>query len=95
MLNPAERYTGYTAYAYLEEGVDYPARAWAKQIGRVPAYQGLALTSAQEDRTRRLLTEEIVISLHDHPQVFPENLKDELRDHIRTGREPTGYEGLS
>ncbi len=95
MLEPAKRYTGYTAYSFLEEGVDLPARTWAKQIGRVPPYQGLGLSQAQEERTRRLLTDEIVISLHDHPQVFPENLKGELREHIRSGREPTGYEGLA
>jgi membrane dipeptidase len=95
VLEPAKRYTGYTAYSYLEEGVDFPARAWAKQVGRVPPYQGLDLSEAQEERARRLLTDEIVISLHDHPQVFPENLKGELREHIRTGREPTGYEGLA
>ena len=95
MLEPAKRYTGYTAYSYLEEGADFPARAWAKQVGRVPPYQGLDLSEAQEERTRRLLTDEIVISLHDHPQVFPENLKGELREHIRTGREPTGYAGLA
>ncbi|HEY2688021.1 MAG TPA: membrane dipeptidase [Streptosporangiaceae bacterium] len=95
MLEPAKRYTGYTAYSYLEEGADFPARAWARQVGRVPPYQGLDLSGAQEERTRRLLTDEIVISLHDHPQVFPENLRDELREHIRTGREPTGYAGLA
>jgi membrane dipeptidase len=95
VLEPAKRYTGYTAYSYLEEGVDFPARTWAKQVGRVPPYQGLELSAAQEERTRRLLTGEIVISLHDHPQVFPEDLKGELREHIRAGREPTGYEGLA
>lgn len=95
MLEPAKRYTGYTSYSYLEEGVDVPARTWAKQIGRVPAYAGLNLSPEQEERTRRLLTDDIVISLHDHPQVFPEDLKGELREHIRTGREPTGYEGLA
>jgi len=95
VLEPAKRYTGYTAYSYLEEGVDFPARTWAKQVGRVPPYQGLELSAAQEERTHRRLTDEIVISLHDHPQVFPEDLKGELREHIRAGREPTGYEGLA
>jgi membrane dipeptidase len=95
VLEPAKRYTGYTAYSYLEEGVDFPARTWAKQVGRVPPYQGLELSAAQKERTRRLLTDEIVISLHDHPQVFPEDVKAELHEHIRTGREPTGYEGLA
>jgi membrane dipeptidase len=95
VLDRAKLYDGYTAYSYLEEGVDYAARTWAKQIGRVPAYEGLGLTAAQEERTRKLLTDEIVISLHDHPQVFPENLRADLREHIRSGREPTAYEGLS
>jgi membrane dipeptidase len=94
VLEPATRYDGYTAYQYLEEGVDYPARVWARQIGRVPAYAGLDLTTDQVERTERLLRDEIVISLHDHPQVFPEDM-GLLRDHIRTGREPTGYAGLA
>jgi membrane dipeptidase len=93
VLEPAKRYSGYTAYEYLDEGVDYPKREWAKQIGRVAPYS-LDLSTEQEERTRRLLTDEIVISLHDHPQVFPADM-GYLRDHIRTGREPTGYEGLS
>ena len=94
MLPPAERYTGYTAYDYLEKGVDYREFTYAKQIGRVPEYAGLDLSDAQKERTQKLLAEETVISLHDHVQVFPENM-DYLRDHIRQGREPTGYEGLS
>ena len=47
MLEPAERYTGYTAYEYLEAGVDYRAFEYAKQIGRVPAYAGLDLSTEQ------------------------------------------------
>jgi membrane dipeptidase len=94
VLESAKRYDGYTAYQYLEEGVDFPTRTWAEQIGRVPPYAGLDLTQEQAERTERLLREEIVISLHDHPQVFPADM-GELRDHIRTGREPTGYAGLA
>ncbi|WP_106814700.1 dipeptidase [Microbacterium timonense] len=94
MLEPAERYTGYTAYEYLEAGVDYRAFEYAKQIGRVPEYAGLELSSAQAERAERLLREETVISLHEHVQVFPENM-EQLKDHIRQGREPTGYQGLA
>jgi len=94
VLESAKRYDGFTAYQYLEEGVDFPTRTWAEQIGRVPPYAGLDLTQEQAERTERLLREEIVISLHDHPQVFPADM-GELRDHIRTGREPTGYAGLA
>ena len=94
MLEPAPRYTGYTAYQYLEGGKDYREFAHAAQIGRVPAYQGLDLTTEQAQRTRRLLAAETVISLHEHVQVFPQDMSD-LREHIRQGREPTGYEGLA
>ena len=94
MLEPAPRYTGYTAYEYLEAGKDYREFAYAEQIGRVPAYAGLELTTEQAERTTRLLAEETVISLHEHVQVFPEDMTD-LREHIRQGREPTGYQGLA
>src|SRR3978361_50941 len=94
VLEPAERYTGYTAYDYLEKGVDYREFAYAKQIGRVPEYQGLDVREAHATRAKKLLEEETVISLHEHLQVFPEDM-GELRAHIRQGREPTAYEGLS
>jgi membrane dipeptidase len=94
VLEPAKRYTGYTAYDYLEAGKDYREFTYAKQVGRVPAYAGLDLTTDEEARTKKLLTEETVISLHEHVQVFPEDMT-QLRDHIRQGREPTAYEGLA
>lgn len=94
MLEPAERYTGYTAYDYLEPGVDYRRFQYATQLDRVPPYAGLELSDAQQERSQRLLAEETVISLHEHVQVFPDNM-DHLRDHIRQGREPTAYQGLA
>ncbi|GAA4183128.1 membrane dipeptidase [Gryllotalpicola kribbensis] len=94
MLKQSPLYDGYTAYQYLEAGTDYRAFAYAKQIGRVPEYTGLELSDAEEARAEKLLTEETTISLHEHVQVFPEDMS-QLRDHIRTGREPTGYQGLA
>jgi membrane dipeptidase len=94
VLDPAEGYTGYTAYDYLEAGKDYHTFEYAEQIGRVPAYAGLDLSDAEKERTTTLLREETVISLHDHVQVFPKNM-DEVKDSIRYGREPTGYAGLA
>lgn len=94
MLEPAKRYTGYTAYEYLDRGRDLPDIAYTTQVGRVPPYAGLDLSDEQRARTERLLRDEIVISLHDHVQVFPEDMS-QLKAHIRSGREPTGYEGLA
>lgn len=94
MLEPASQYKGYTAYDYLEKGKDIRDFKYSKQIGRVPEYQGLDLSSDQQARANRLLAGEVVISLHEHVQVFPEDM-GQLREHIRAGREPTAYEGLS
>lgn len=93
-MEKSPKYTGYTAYDYLEPGVDYKEFTYVKQLGRVPAYEGLELTTEQTDRVKRILREEISISLHEHVQVFPEDLS-QLREHIRQGREPTAYEGLA
>lgn len=95
MLEPASQYKQYRSYSYLEAGVDFPDIAMAKEIGRVPVYAGLDLSPEQAARTERVLRDNLVISLHDHPSVFPENLARDMRAYIRTGRELTGYEGLS
>lgn len=93
MLEASKRYTGYTAWDYLDAEERPPFR-YAEQIGRVPAYQGLELSERQRERVARILSDEIVISLHEHVQVFPEDMS-QLTSHIRLGREPTGYAGLA
>lgn len=94
MLDPAARYTGYRSYSYLEAGADYREFKLAPELGRVPAYDGTVLTGEQRDRVRRLLTDNIVISLHDHPSVFPEDIGETV-EYNRTARHHTGYEGLA
>lgn len=93
MQPTAKKYDNYTAYAYLEAGADYKEFELAKQIGRVPAYE-LNLTAEQVDRVSRIMQDEIVFSLHEHAIVLPED-GAEIRRYNRTGRQRTGYEGLS
>jgi membrane dipeptidase len=94
MLPIAARHTGYRSYEYLRAGVDYQDFELCAEIGRVPAYQGNHLSADQRERVEQLLCESLVISLHDHPSVMPEDVT-ELVDIIRTGRERTGFEGLA
>ncbi|PRX97276.1 membrane dipeptidase [Allonocardiopsis opalescens] len=94
VLEPAKSYTGYRSYEYLEAGADYRVFALAPEFDRVPAYQGLQLSDEQAARVRRLLDDNIVVSLHDHPTVFPENIGETV-DYNRTARHHTGYAGLS
>jgi len=88
-----KNHKGYQSFQYLEPGVDYKSFKLVKQIGRVPAYV-YPVTAAEETRVQRLMQEHIVISLHDHCFVCPENL-DEIWEFRRWGRDWTGYEGLA
>lgn len=87
------RYNGYKSYSYLTPVQDYEVFDLADELGRVPEYE-LNLADDEAERTRRLLDDSIVISLHDHPQIFPRDIT-EVRDYVRSGRERTGYEALS
>jgi membrane dipeptidase len=85
--------SGYTAYSYLTAGEDFPAFELTQEFGRVPPYQA-GLTPEQQQRAHRLLTDSLVISLHDHPSRFPVRM-EETPDYYRTGRQHAGYAGLA
>lgn len=86
-------YDGYRSFQYLEPGVDYRPFKLAKEVGRVEPY-AYPVTAEQEQRAQRLLEENIVVSVHDHASVFPEDM-GQILEYVRAGREWTGYEGLS
>ena len=86
-------YDGYQAYQYLEENVDYRGFELARQLGRVEPY-AVEVTAAEEERVRQLLRDSVVISLHDHPHVYPED-QDELLEYSKVGRGHLAYEGLA
>jgi membrane dipeptidase len=52
------------------------------------------LSKTEEERFEDLLEKCVMISLHDHTKVYPED-PDLMRDYIRSGRIFVGYEGLS
>jgi membrane dipeptidase len=82
----------YKSYGYLETGVDLPTFDLAPEFGRVPPYEG---TVSPEERLRahELLEKDIVISLHDHPVRFPDDMHD-TPAYNRTGRQHTAFAGL-
>jgi membrane dipeptidase len=84
---------GYTAYSYLTPGVDFRSFELVPEFGRVPPYAA-DLTAADQQRAQRLLRDSLVISLHDHPSLFPVRM-EETPDYYRTGRQHTGYAGLA
>src|SRR5690242_17931067 len=88
-----KRYTGYRSFQYLEPGVDYTEFDLAREVDRVPSHP-VEVSAEQEARAARLLQDNLVISLHDHAFVVPEN-PDQIFEYRRAGRDWTGYEGLA
>jgi membrane dipeptidase len=84
---------GYAAYSYLAAGEDFRRFELAPEFGRV-APHAAGLTGEQEQRSRRLLADSIVISLHDHPVRFPLRI-EETPEYNRTGRQHAAYAGLA
>ncbi|GGL89160.1 peptidase [Deinococcus aerolatus] len=88
-----KNYSGYKSFSYLTPGEDYKVYPLAPELGRVPSRR-VEVTDEQEARVRRLFQEQLMISLHDHCFVAPQDLSQFL-EFRRWGRDFTGYEGLS
>lgn len=86
-------YSGYRSYEYLSRGEDYADFKLAKEVGRVPRYV-VPLSKSEEERLSSIIEKNILISLHDHTMVMPEDIA-QVFQYIREGRIATGYEGLS
>lgn len=82
----------YHSYGYLTEGEDYRAFKFPPEVDRVSS-QRVGTTPDQEARVSRLMREHLMISLHDHPTLVPEDIF-EMPELIRQGRDFTGYDGL-
>jgi membrane dipeptidase len=82
----------YTAYSYLDAS-DLSSVELAPELGRVPPYADADLTPQQHQRSRALLRDSLVISLHDHPVRFPLRM-EQTPEYNRTGRQHAAYAGL-
>ena len=87
------RYEGYRSFAWLEAGRDYRAFQLASETDRVPPFV-VEVSDEQEDRVWRLLAAHPAISLHDHLEVAPDDIR-ELDEWVRDAHFATGYEGLA
>jgi membrane dipeptidase len=82
----------YESYGYLEPG-ELAEFVLAPEFDRVPRYEA-ELTADQQRRADRLLRDNIVISLHDHPVRFPDDMR-QTPEYNRTGRQHTAFRGLA
>lgn len=86
-------YNGYKSYQYLQPERDFREFKLAAEVRRVPSRR-VPCSAEEEVRAQALLDSSLVISLHDHPTVIPED-PTEIFWYRRQGRDVTGYEGLS
>ncbi len=89
-----KKYDGYKAYSYLEEGKDFKSFKLCHPLHRVPEYL-VPLTEEEEARALKLAENTIIISMHDHPALMPEDVDKDIRSYNREGRQRCNYEGLA
>ncbi|MFO7941513.1 MAG: membrane dipeptidase [Bacillota bacterium] len=88
-----KKYDGYLPYQYLDPARDYRRFRLTAQLERVPSHP-VEVTEEQEARVRGLIRDNVVISLHDHPQVYPASTADFV-EYSQVGRGHLAYEGLA
>jgi membrane dipeptidase len=83
---------GYSSYDYLQGDLGLPVVPLAPEFDRVPPYSA-GFAAEHVERAERLLADNITISLHDHPVLFPADMAETPR-YNRTGRQHTAFQGL-
>lgn len=83
----------YHSYDYLEGDLGLPLDPLAPEFDRVGTFDG-GFSAEEVQRAERLLSDNVTISLHDHPVRFPADMAD-TPAYNRTGRQHTAFEGLA
>ena len=88
-----KKYAGYKAYQYLTPGIDYKEFKLRQALKKEWAYK-VPLSKNEEERVTEILENNIIIDLHEHPVLYPENPSETLLLH-EEGRDFMAYEALS
>jgi membrane dipeptidase len=86
-------YKGYQSFQYLEKDVDYKHFPLAKEVQRVNSTK-VPLSEAEEARAKAFIENNILISMHEHLGVFPDDIM-QTPAYVKEGRMATGFEGLA
>ena len=92
-MSLTKKYSGYRSFSYLEKDVDYKAFEMAKEVDRVPSTK-VDLNTEQEALVTRILTNNILISVHEHVGTFPADIM-QTPEYVNHGRMATAFEGLA
>ena len=83
--------TSYRSFDYLEAGKDFKSFEMCDEVDRVP-YHLIELNSDEEKRVDQLVSDNIMISLHEHLGIFPKDIM-ETPVYCKEGRMPTAFIG--
>ena len=86
-----KKYSGYTAYQFLKKGIDYEDIRLRAALKEDWAFS-VPLSTTEEERFEEFMEKNIVVDLHEHPSLQPEDMSKEYRNE---GREALAYEALS
>jgi membrane dipeptidase len=86
-----KKHDGYKAYQYLDES-DY--RMFELTSEEDSQSYLVPLSEEQEKRALKLMEESIIISLHEHPCLYPKDITI-VMEYKHEGRQPAAYEWLS
>jgi membrane dipeptidase len=92
MPNPAAKPSDYESYPWASRGTDFPAIELEDPTFQRSTYDA-GLDKAQAARVEHLLTENVVISFHDHPQMLTADPNDTF-PYIRSRRDFTAFTQL-
>jgi len=88
-----KKYVGYKAFKYLRPGFDYKEFKLVPGLNRVKPFF-VPLTKSEEERFESIIEKNVVIDLHEHPVLWPEDMSQAM-DMKRMGRDFLAYEALS
>ncbi len=86
-----KQYRGYTAYQYLTPGIDYEVIPYRAAINPDWTYI-VPLTQSEEEVFEQIVKKHIIVDLHEHPTLQPEDMELDYRNE---GREALAYQALS
>ena len=92
-MSLTKKYDGYQSFQYLEAGRDFKKFELAEELNRVDSTK-VQLDAQQEERVEKFITDNILISVHEHLGVFPRDIM-QTPAYIKEGRMATGYQGLA
>ncbi len=92
-MGTGKKYSGYKSFDYLERGRDFREFTLIERENPFEPFL-VPLSEAKEVRVAALAESCIIISLHEHPHLFPVDL-DEMKIYDKEGRIFTAYDHLA